>query len=51
MNGKRCSGRLRLVINLILNLALGGWAGEIEDAKLPVEMEVDYVRVTKLSEE
>lgn len=36
---------------LILNLALGGWAGEIEDAKLPVEMEVDYVRVTKLSEE
>lgn len=36
---------------LILNLALGGWAGEIEDAELPVEMEVDYVRVTKLSEE
>ena len=31
---------------LILNLALGGCAGEIEDAKLPVEMEVDYVRVT-----
>ena len=46
MNGKECSGRLRLVI-----IALGGWAGEIEDAELPVEMEMDYVRVTKLSEE
>lgn len=32
---------------LILNLALGGWAGEIDDAELPAEMEVEHVRVTK----
>ena len=51
MNGKKMQWPFKTRYYLILNLALGGWAGEIEDAKLPVEMEVDYVRVTKLSEE
>lgn len=30
--------------HLILNLAVGGWAGDIE-ADFPAEMEVDYIRV------
>lgn len=29
---------------LLLNQVLGGWAGEIVDEELPVQMEVDYVR-------
>ena len=33
---------------LILNLALGGWAGEIADGELPALMEVDHVRVVRL---
>jgi beta-glucanase (GH16 family) len=30
---------------LILNVALGGWGGDVVDADLPARMEVDYVRV------
>lgn len=29
---------------LLLNVVLGGWAGEIDDHDLPVQMEVDWVR-------
>lgn len=33
--------------HMILNVALGGWGGEVTDAHLPARMEVDYVRVYK----
>jgi len=32
---------------LLLNLALGGWGGAVNDAQLPARLEVDYVRVYK----
>ncbi len=32
---------------LILNVALGGWGGDVVDADLPARMEVDYVRIYK----
>jgi beta-glucanase (GH16 family) len=35
---------------LLLNQILGGWAGEIDDAELPVQMEVDWVRYYELPE-
>ena len=30
---------------IILNAAMGGWGGDIDDAALPDRMEIDYVRV------
>ncbi len=30
---------------LILNVALGGWGGEVVDADLPAHMDVDFVRI------
>jgi beta-glucanase (GH16 family) len=30
---------------LIMNLALGGWGGTVDESKLPAKMEVEYVRV------
>ncbi len=33
---------------IILNFALGGWAGNIIDEELPVVMEIDWVKVTAL---
>lgn len=35
---------------LLLNQILGGWAGEIDDTELPVQMEVDWVRYYELPE-
>ena len=35
---------------LLLNQILGGWAGEIGDTELPVQMEVDWVRYYELPE-
>lgn len=32
---------------LILNLAIGGWAGEVEDERMPYQYIIDYVRVYK----
>ena len=34
---------------LILNVALGGWGGTIDDTVLPKRMEIDYVRVYDLT--
>jgi len=30
---------------LVLNVALGGWGGPVDDPSLPARMEIDYVRV------
>lgn len=35
---------------LLLNLALGGWAGDVDGSALPAQMNVDYVRVYGLAD-
>ena len=39
---------------IILNMGLGGrpgsWAGQIDDANMPAEMQIDWVRVSRLEE-
>jgi hypothetical protein len=35
---------------MILNLALGGWGGYIDEAGLPAQMKIDYVRVYGLAD-
>jgi beta-glucanase (GH16 family) len=35
---------------LIINLALGGWGGAIDDGYLPQKYEIDYVRIYSLQE-
>jgi beta-glucanase (GH16 family) len=35
---------------MILNLALGGWGGAIDESGLPAQMKVDYVRVYGLAD-
>jgi beta-glucanase (GH16 family) len=35
---------------MILNLALGGWGGAIDESALPAQMKVDYVRVYGLAD-
>jgi serralysin len=39
---------LHLPMNLIANLALGGWGGEIDAAALPAELRIDYIRAFDL---
>jgi len=36
--------------HFILNLALGGWGGDVDDTALPAQMLVDYARVYSLDE-
>jgi serralysin len=33
---------------MVLNMALGGWAGAIDDSALPAEMKIDYVHAYAL---
>ena len=35
---------------LILNMGLGGWAGEIDDMNLPAQMEIDWVKISELNQ-
>jgi beta-glucanase (GH16 family) len=35
---------------MIVNLALGGWGGDINDGQLPAQMKVDYIRAYALAD-
>jgi len=42
--GRRAENPFRKPFYLILNLAMGGWGGKIDDAALPQKFLIDYVR-------
>ncbi len=48
--GEGLENPFRMPHHIILNLALGGWAGKLDDAALPAQFLVDYVRVYALKQ-